>query len=217
MDYLTWQNEVVSGKRSANPVNAKGKRVVVIGGGDTGSDCIGTAIRQGALSVHQLELLGKPPMTRGPENPWPEWPLQLRTSHAHGEGAERHWQVQTQRFVGEDGNVAALDLINLSTSEPMTLAADIVILAIGFTGVAPDIFASYPDLNVSASGAIATDGQGLTSIPGVFAAGDSKRGASLIVWAIAEGRKVAEAVDRYCQQEKVQIRAMARLNQELTT
>jgi glutamate synthase (NADPH) small chain len=171
MDFLTAQNR-------GTPVSAAGKRVVIIGGGDTGSDCLGTCHRQGARSVVQFELLPEPPRDRAASTPWPLWPMQLRTTHAHEEGGKREWRVATTGFEGTNGGVTHLTGKRLDTGDAFTIECEMVLLAMGFTGAEP------------ASAALAQD-------EGVFLAGDVRRGASLIVWAIREGRDAARAVDRY--------------------
>lgn len=210
MDFLTEQNRFLSGESSGElSRSAAGKRVVILGGGDTGSDCLGTAHRQGASSVIQLELLPRPPGTRSERTPWPHWPLRLSTSHAHEEGGERQWSVCTTGFVGENGHVSGVRIqrchfvdgqIELLEGTEEILPADIVILAMGFTG--PEwggLTASLP-LTTDVRGNVQTDPNYRTSIAGVFAAGDARRGASLIVWAIAEGRKMAAAINDFLSQ-----------------
>jgi glutamate synthase (NADPH/NADH) small chain len=203
MDFLTLQNRRVAGDRiDVGPrLSATGQRVVVIGGGDTGSDCVGTCHRQGAVHVRQIELLQQPPLSRDPSTPWPLWPLQLRTSHAHEEGGVRQWSLSTTRFSGEDGRVQA---VHAETSGPersaSVLPADLVLLAMGFTGVEDAPLLHELGVRIGPRGAIATDAHSMTNVDGVFAAGDARRGASLIVWAIREGRDVADAVEQYLRQ-----------------
>lgn len=210
MDYLTQQNRLLSGEGEADPrLNAAGKHVVILGGGDTGSDCLGTAHRQGAIGITQLELLPRPPSTRSERTPWPHWPLRLATSHAHEEGGERSWSACTTGFVGTNGQVSGVRIqrchfvdgqIELIPDSEEVIPADLVILAMGFTG--PDwagLTQSLP-LTLDARGNVQTDGQYRTSLTSVFAAGDARRGASLIVWAIAEGRKMAAAIDHFLLQ-----------------
>ena len=213
MDFLTAQNRrLQSDERSADPVDdARGRRVVIIGGGDTGSDCAGTCVRQGALSVRQFELLPQPPLDRAPTTPWPLWPMQLRTSHAHEEGCEREWSVATTAFSGENGRVRKLHAVRM---EPRVLAdgrtefarlpgteleieADLVLLAMGFTGPVKSKLLIDLGVKFDNRGAIATDATHATNVDGVFAAGDARRGASLIVWAIREGRDAAVGIDRW--------------------
>lgn len=212
MDYLTQQNRRVAGD-SIDPelaIDAAGKRVVVIGGGDTGSDCVGTAHRQGATSVVQLELLPQPPLERSPETPWPFWPLKLRTSHAHEEGGAREWSILTRRLVGHGGSVRHLEAVRvepevLADGRPgfrevpgaeVEIAADLVILAMGFTGPERRGLLTELGVELDARGAVQVDAEHRTTIPGVYAAGDMHRGASLIVWAIREGRDAANTIDR---------------------
>ncbi|MEK7702542.1 MAG: glutamate synthase subunit beta [Nitrospirota bacterium] len=206
MDYLTEQNQSVAKKSAHLMITARGKKVVIIGGGDTGSDCLGTAHRQGASSVTQFELLPQPPPNRSTETPWPLWPMQLRTSHAHEEGCVREWSLSTLRFSGEDGQVKRLDTVRVERKSgafveipgsAMTFEADLVLLAMGFSG--PEKQGLLSDLGVAldARGNVNVDANLMTSVPGVFAAGDAKRGASLIVWAIREGRDAAEGIENY--------------------
>ena len=212
MDFLTQQNRRNAGDsvRREKAISARGKHVVIIGGGDTGSDCAGTCIRQGARSVHQLELMPQPPAERADSTPWPLWPMQLRTSHAHEEGAERGWSVSTTRFSGAHGRVERVHGVRVETrldefgrtrvmpvpASDFTLDADLVLLAMGFTGPEPSRL--LDDLGVArdARGNVAIDTGHRTSAAGVYAAGDVQRGASLIVWAIRSGRDAAAAIDR---------------------
>jgi glutamate synthase (NADPH/NADH) small chain len=212
MDFLSQQNRRDAGDVIADldAIDARGKHVVIIGGGDTGSDCGGTCIRQGALSVRQFELLPQPPLERHEATPWPTWPMQLRTSHAHDEGLARDWSISTTSFAGVEGRVTHLrgvrvtaisDRGRLSFSpvpeSEFELPADLVLLAMGFTGARRAGLLQDSDVELTTSGAIRTDAQHQTSVPGVFAAGDARRGASLIVWAIREGRDVARSVEAY--------------------
>lgn len=207
MEYLTQQNKRNAGDHLAEePITAKGKRVVIIGGGDTGSDCLGTAHRQGCVEVHQFELLPEPPPARAESTPWPLWPMQLRTSHAHEEGCDRQWSVSTTRFSGRDGQVTALHAQRVAFENgrfipvPGTdfeLEVDLVLLAMGFTGPVKSGLLEGLGVSLDARGNVLVDGQCMTSVEGVFAGGDCKRGASLIVWAIAEGRRMAAGVDQY--------------------
>jgi glutamate synthase (NADPH/NADH) small chain len=212
MDYLTQQNKRNAGDGiPEEPITAKGKRVVIIGGGDTGSDCLGTTHRQGCVEVHQFELLPEPPPQRAPVTPWPLWPMQLRTSHAHEEGCDRQWSVSTTRFSGRDGHVTKLHAQQVQfekgrfTPIPGTeveMEADLVLLAMGFTGPVKNGLLDSLGVKYDARGNVATDQNFMTNVEGVFAGGDVKRGASLIVWAIAEGRKMATAVDKYLRAAK---------------
>ena len=213
MDFLTQQNRRLAGDAPdpSTEITARDKRVVIIGGGDTGSDCAGTCHRQGARSVSQFELLGQPPIDRSRTTPWPLWPMTLRSSHAHEEGAQREWSVATTAFSGRNGQVRALHGVRMETRElpdgrselvPITdsdfvMKADLVLLAMGFTGPRDMPLLSRLGVNRDARGTIATDGAHRTSVPGVFAAGDVRRGASLIVWAIREGRDAATAMHKY--------------------
>jgi glutamate synthase (NADPH/NADH) small chain len=206
MEYLPVSNRAVAaGMEPA--LTARGRHVVIIGGGDTGADCLGTAHRQGAASVTQLEIMPRPPQERPDANPWPTYPMIYRVSSAHEEGGARVYAVSTQEFLGDaTGRVRALRLVEVAgpaqrfAPVPGTeheLRADLVLLAMGFTGA--DRAGLLDDLGVTmdARGNVARDGAFATSVPGVFVAGDMGRGQSLIVWAIAEGRSAAAAVDGY--------------------
>jgi glutamate synthase (NADPH/NADH) small chain len=207
MEFLTQSNKRNAGdpEDKAEAILATGKPVVIIGGGDTGADCLGTSHRQKAASVYQFEIMPKPPDERAATTPWPLWPLMLRMESSHEEGGTREWAVATTRFEGDaQGNVKKLHAIRVGSApkfEPIkgtefSLDAELVLLAMGFTGpVQPGIVASS-GLKLDARGNIATENY-QTSIPSVFAAGDARRGQSLVVWAIAEGRKAAEAADNY--------------------
>ncbi len=194
MDFLTQQNRVVAGDTVADQILATGKRVVIIGGGDTGADCLGTSHRHKAASVHQFEILPMPPNERAESTPWPLWPMQLRQESSHEEGGLREWAVQTTRFSGRDGKVEKLHYVRVgdSSGEEFSLDVDLVLLAMGFTG--PVKKGLLDGLVSDARSNVATT-EYQTSMPGVFAAGDARRGQSLVVWAIAEGRKAAAAVD----------------------
>ncbi len=208
MDYLIQANRHVAGDREpGDPISALGKNVVILGGGDTGSDCLGTAHRQGCLEAHQFELLPMPPATRDASTPWPAWPLQLRTSHAHEEGCDRRWGYMTTRFVGEDGRIRAVQGHRVvpgatrGTFEPVPgsdfeIQADLVLIAMGFTGPARNGPIESLGLQTDSRGNIQVNAVYRTSVDKVYAAGDAKRGASLIVWAISEGRKMAAAVNQ---------------------
>jgi len=206
MDFLTLQNRRVAGD-AVDGLVATGKHVVVIGGGDTGSDCVGTSHRQRAASVLQLEIMPRPPEARPRENPWPAWPLVLRTSSSHQEGGNRDWSVLTRRFVGDaDGNVVSLEAVRAEimpdrsvrelAGTEFTVPCDLALLAMGFTGPQPAI-PNALGLTLDARGNVATDAEGRTNVDGVFACGDMSRGQSLVVWAIADGRRVARGVERY--------------------
>jgi glutamate synthase (NADPH/NADH) small chain len=213
VDYLTQQNRACEGDVVAgdDTVSAAGLHVVIIGGGDTGADCLGTVHRQGARSVHQFELLPRPPETRAAHNPWPEWPNIFRTSSAHEEGGERVFSVSTERFLADDhGRVRALQAVEVDVSRVggrMTVArqagtefeipADLVLLAMGFVGPERRGLVSEMGLQMTERGTVWRDENWMTSEPGVFVAGDAQRGQSLIVWAIADGRQAAASVDMY--------------------
>jgi glutamate synthase (NADPH/NADH) small chain len=204
MEFLPQQNRVCEGDTVPHQLLATGKRVVIIGGGDTGADCLGTSHRQGALSVMQFELLPKPPDTRSPSTPWPMWPMQLRIESSHEEGGTRDWSVNTVKFTGdESGNVKQLHAVRVSPKlEPLpgtdfTLDADLVLLAMGFTGPVKNGMIEQLGVALDGRGNVAANTDYMSSVPGVFAAGDMRRGQSLVVWAIAEGRKAAEGINRY--------------------
>ena len=207
MEYLIQQNQVNAGDSlPVEQITAKDKQVVIIGGGDTGSDCLGTAHRQGCKSVHQFELLPEPPPDRAESTPWPLWPMQLRTSHAHEEGCDRQWSVSTTKFSGDNGRIRKLHAHRVSFEEgkfiPVSgtefeMEVDLVLLAMGFTGPVKNGLLDSLGVEYDARGNVAVDRNFMTSQEGVFAAGDSKRGASLIVWAISEGRKAASGIDAY--------------------
>ena len=217
MEYLPMQNKLCEGdKMDNNFISAKGKHVVIIGGGDTGADCLGTANRQGAKSVHQLEILPKPPNLRSEDNPWPEWPRIFRTASAHEEGVERVYSVSTKKFVDDGkGNVMALqvskvEMKNLNgqtvfeeiKDSMQELPCDLVLLAMGFLGPEKKGMLEEFGINRDNRGNVVTDKKTwMTNIEGVFSAGDMRRGQSLIVWAIAEGRSAASGIDKYLMGE----------------
>jgi glutamate synthase (NADPH) small chain len=211
LEYLKPSNLVREGALEASPISAKGKHVIIIGGGDTGADCLGTAHRQGATSVHQLEIMPEPPSDRLAENPWPLWPLILRTSSAHEEGGERVFAVTTTEFV-DDGSGAVKALRGHAvemgldggrpTFEPVPgsefeLECELVLLAMGFVGTERGGVVAELGIQLDPRGAVAADRDWATNVEGVFVCGDQTRGQSLIVWAIAEGRSAAAAVDRW--------------------
>ena len=213
MEYLTLSNKRVAGDQISDDrfISAKDKRVVIIGGGDTGADCLGTAHRQGAKSVHQFELLPRPPEARAADNPWPLWPNVFRVSSAHEEGGERVYSVSTQRFTGDaQGRVTKLhgsqvELVRQNgkmSFEPVAGSAfdmdvDLVLLAMGFLGPQREGLLTNLGVTLTDRGNVWRDERWMTSVPGVFAAGDMQRGQSLIVWAIAEGRSAARGVDLF--------------------
>ena len=206
MQYLPQQNRVVAGDRVENQILATGKCVVIIGGGDTGADCLGTAHRQKPASVHQFEIMPMPPPERSPGTPWPLWPLQLRTESAHEEGGIRDWSINTSHFTGdENGNVKKLHAIRVGPppkfeaipGTEFALDVDLVLLAMGFTGPVRNGMIEQFGLKLTERGNVATDENYMTSVPGIFAAGDARRGQSLVVWAISEGRQAARALDRF--------------------
>lgn len=215
MEFLTQQNRVCEGDQVPGQIHAKGKRVVVLGGGDTGSDCVGTSNRHGAESVHQFELMPRPPDERTDDMPWPYWPMIMRSSSSHEEGADRDWSIQTVSFSGDDsGRLTTLHGVRLQwLTEPdgrrrmepiagseFTMPVDLVFLALGFLG--PEKGPLLQDLGVELTdrGNVKADSDYMTSEPGVFACGDLRRGQSLVVWAIWEGRECAQRVDAFLRQ-----------------
>ena len=216
MDYLKQQNRRVSGKEvEVEEINAKDKVVLVLGGGDTGSDCIGTAIRQGAKSVYQYEIMPKPPVDRDDTMPWPSYPRTLKTTTSHEEGCNRDWNVTTRKFTGEDGSVNTLhgskvewksnekggqQMVEIPGSE-FELKVDLVILAMGFLHPQHEGLLLDLGLDFDNRGNVIVDDNSMTKLKGVFAAGDMKRGQSLVVWAICEGRSVTKNIDKYLMGE----------------
>ncbi|MEJ7604622.1 MAG: glutamate synthase subunit beta [Kofleriaceae bacterium] len=194
MDFLVGQNRALAGEIPATHHDVRDKRVIILGGGDTGSDCLGTALRQRAAHVMQIELLPAPPATRTAANPWPTWPLVFRTSSSQEEGGERAFAFRTTELTG-DGKLAQLHGVCVDTGEALAFPVDTLILALGFVG--PDTGRVVDQLGVALDprGNLAVDASYRTSVPNVYCAGDAHRGASLIVWAIAEGRELARAVD----------------------
>jgi glutamate synthase (NADPH/NADH) small chain len=218
MDYLCQANRRLAGYKipSDEIIDAKDKKVVVIGGGDTGADCVGTAHRQAAACVVQIEIMPKPPGCRSDGHPWPTYPLLLKTTSSHEEGGERHWAVLTKRFVGEKGHVKKLTCVKIELAErdakscpvmkeipgsEFEVEADLVILAIGF--LHPEHSGLLAELNVAFDerGNVKTGADYMTSVKKVFSAGDMRRGQSLVVWAISEGRRAAHCIDRYLMGE----------------
>jgi glutamate synthase (NADPH/NADH) small chain len=212
MDFLTEQNTKLNARENGLPrLNANDRNVVIIGGGDTGSDCAGTCIRQGARSVTQFELLPQPPQSRAASTPWPLWPMMLRTSHSHEEGTGRDWSVATTAFSGNGGRVQKIHAVRVEAKTfadgrtnfapvagtEFEVEADLVLLAMGFTGPMKSRLTTELGVEFDARGNIATDEAHRTSVPGVFAAGDARRGQSLIVWAIREGRDVADSITEW--------------------
>ncbi len=213
MEYLTLQNKRCEGDRVPDDrfITAHGKHVVIIGGGDTGADCLGTVHRQGAASVHQFEILPRPPDRRAPDNPWPQWPNIYRVSSAHAEGGERVYSVSTKRFLGDErGCVRALEAVTVEMTRQngrigfqetpgteFTLPCDLALLAMGFLGPERPGMLAELGVRLSERGNVWRDENWMTSVPGVFTAGDMQRGQSLIVWAMAEGRSAARGIDVY--------------------
>ncbi|MGH1538101.1 MAG: glutamate synthase subunit beta [Gammaproteobacteria bacterium] len=216
MEFLPMQNRLCEGdSKPDNFISAEGKHVVIIGGGDTGADCLGTSNRQGAKSVHQLEIMPKPPEAREADNPWPEWPRVFRTASAHEEGVERVYSVSTKRFIDDgNGNIKALELVTVEmkndngrisfeevAGSEQTLPCDLALLAMGFVGPEKPGMLEQLSVELDARGNVMCDENWMTNVEGVFTAGDMQRGQSLIVWAIAEGRSAAHAVDSYLMGE----------------
>jgi glutamate synthase (NADPH/NADH) small chain len=204
MEFLPQQNRRVSGENTdvSDPIVASGKHVIVIGGGDTGSDCIGTSVRQGALSVRQFEIMPQPPEREDKLATWPNWPLKLRTSSSHEEGAERDFSVLTTHFSGVNGKVTRLHGTHVDPAfKPIPgtefeMPADLVLLAMGFVSPVKDGLLTELEVALDRRGNVAADTSGYrTSIDKVWAAGDMRRGQSLVVWAIREGRQAARAID----------------------
>jgi glutamate synthase (NADPH/NADH) small chain len=206
MDFLPQSNKRCEGDMVPDQIFATGKRVIIIGGGDTGEDCLGTSHRQKAAHIAQFELLPKPPETRAPHTPWPMWPMQLRVESSHEEGGLRDWSVSTVRFSGDEhGNVKKLHGVRVGA--PPNFAAipgsefemdvDLVLLAMGFTGPVRNGMLDELGVAIDARGNVVAGEDFQTSEPGIFVAGDARRGQSLVVWAIAEGRKAARSVDEF--------------------
>ena len=218
MEYLTQQNKAISGEEVAldDRITAEGKRVVILGGGDTGADCLGTAHRQGAEIVHQYELLAEPPDQRPADNPWPQWPMVLRSSPAHEEGGVRDYGILTKSFSGSEGKLERLHAVRVEWKQPenggrpaMTEVAgsdfvvetELVLLAMGFLHPEHDGMLTQLGVELDGRGNVKVDANRMSSVPGVFAAGDAARGQSLVVWAIAEGRETAREIDLYLMGE----------------
>jgi glutamate synthase (NADPH/NADH) small chain len=209
MEFLPQQNKVVAGDKVSGQILATDKHVIVIGGGDTGSDCVGTSNRHGARSVTQFELLPQPPEHENKLLVWPNWPIKLRTSSSHEEGVERDWSVATKAFIGDKGKVKALRAVRLEWQDgkmkevegsEFELPAELVLLAMGFVSPVQSILDAFGvEKDARGNAKAATDGPGCyaTTSPKVFSAGDMRRGQSLVVWAIREGRQCARAVDEF--------------------
>ncbi len=211
MEYLPQQNRLLAGESIGEQITAEGKRVIILGGGDTGADCLGTAHRQGAEIVHQFELLPEPPETRPDDNPWPLWPMILRTSGAHEEGGVRDYNILTKSLSGANGQVNRLHAVRVDWTRgengrfqmaevpgsEFSVDADLVLLAMGFLHPEHGGMIDQLGVELDGRGNVKVDDNKMTSVPGVFAGGDMVRGQSLVVWAIAEGRDVARGVDQY--------------------
>ena len=219
MEYLPLSNRAVAVGRGEPAISARGRHVVIIGGGDTGADCLGTALRQGAASVTQLEIMPRPPASRPAGQPWPTYPMTYRVSSAHEEGGERVYAVSTLAFAGDsEGRVRALQLVEVEPPDAgfrpragtqREIRCELVLLAMGFTGAEPGGLLDGLGVGLDARGNVARDASYATPVPGVFVAGDMGRGQSLIVWAIAEGRSAAAAVDEYLRGETLLPAAIA--------
>jgi glutamate synthase (NADPH/NADH) small chain len=228
MDYLPQQNKRNHGD-TLNPaadILATGKRVIIIGGGDTGADCLGTVHRQKAISVHQFEIMPMPPADRSPLTPWPLWPMQLRVEGAHEEGGVREWGVATTKFTGDAvGNVKQLHGIRVGPPpkfEPIAgtefvMDAELILLAMGFTGSVRNGMIEKLGVKLDPRGNVSTGEDYMSSVPGVFAAGDMRRGQSLVVWAIAEGRKAAAAMDKYLFKMREAVPAKSKARRDLVS
>jgi glutamate synthase (NADPH/NADH) small chain len=208
MEYLTQGNRAAAGEVVANQINAKGLNVIVLGGGDTGADCIGTATRQGAISVTTLAIGKQPPTERAANQPWPTMPTLFEVASAHEEFGEREYLASTVEFVGENGKVTGVKVAETEfvdgkrlpkAGTERILPADLVLLALGFTGVEGDLIEEQSQIELDSRGNLKRDQQWSTNADGVFVAGDAGRGQSLIVWAIAEGRAAAAAIDTYLE------------------
>ena len=214
MDFLTQQNKINAGESflKESTINAEGKKVVILGGGDTGSDCLGTSLRQGAEIVYQLELLPEPPGTRRQNDLWPNWPMILRTSSSHEEGGDRDYNILTKSFNGSDGKLTSLTAVRVEWGDPdengrpqmheipdseFILEVDLVFLAMGFLHPEKEGMLEQLKVELDQRGNVQTDSNKMTNISGVFAAGDMSRGQSLVVWAISEGREAARGIDQY--------------------
>lgn len=213
MDFLTQANKRAAGDKvlAGQSIDAKGKRVLVIGGGDTGSDCIGTSIRQGASCVVQVEVLPKPPEERTPEMPWPKYPMLLKTTTSHEEGGERRWSILTRKFNGNGRKVSSVSCVKVEfvkdaagrqvmkelPGTEFEIKADLVVLAIGFLSPVKTGLLEKLGVELDQRGNVKTDDRQMTSVKGVFSAGDMRRGQSLVVWAVSEGRRAASSIDVY--------------------
>ena len=211
MEFLPWANRVQQGDPVTDdeglpPLHARGKKVIIIGGGDTGADCLGTVHRQGAASVHQFEIMPRPPETRADSTPWPVYPLMFRVASAHEEGGDRVYSVSTKEFVGEDGELTGLRIVEVEFKDgsfvdvpgsERTIPAQLVLFAMGFTGPEQEGLVEQLGVDLDERGNISRDKNYMSSVNGVFVAGDAGRGQSLIVWAIAEGRAAAAGVDAF--------------------
>ncbi len=212
MEFLPQQNRRCLGDTvEEKEILATGKRVVIIGGGDTGADCLGTSLRQGAAAVHQFEIMPMPPQERSPQTPWPLWPMQLRTESSHEEGGTRQWSIATSSFSGDEhGNVKRLHGVHVGpppdfkpiVGTEFEIETELVLIAMGFTGPIRTGMIEKLGIELDARGNVACNPQHMSSVPGVFAAGDMRRGQSLVVWAIAEGRSASRGIDAFLHEPK---------------
>jgi glutamate synthase (NADPH) small chain len=228
MDFLPQANKrcYCDSLDPSQDILATGKHVIIIGGGDTGADCLGTVHRQKAASVHQFEIMPMPPADRSPLTPWPLWPMQLRIEGAHEEGGTREWSIATTKLTGDaDGNVKQLHGIKVGPPlnfEPIAgsefvMDADLILLAMGFTGPVRNGMIEQLAVKLDQRGNIETGADYMSSVAGVFAAGDMRRGQSLVVWAIAEGRKAAASINVYLNKESAKPVTKPRVRRDLVS
>jgi glutamate synthase (NADPH) small chain len=228
MDYLPQSNKRCRGDEldPADDILATGKRVIIIGGGDTGADCLGTVHRQKAASVHQFEIMPMPPADRASSTPWPLWPMQLRIEGAHEEGGQREWGIATVEFTGDaSGNVKQLHGTKVGPPpkfEPLpetefVMDCDLALLAMGFTGPIRNGMIEKLGVQLDPRDNVATGNDYMSSVPGVFAAGDMRRGQSLVVWAIAEGRKAAAAMDVFLNKPSAKPASKPKVRRDLVS
>jgi glutamate synthase (NADPH/NADH) small chain len=226
MEYLPWGNKLGLGEIDSAPIDAKGKHVIILGGGDTGADCLGTAIRQGAASVTQLEIMPRPSEERPANQPWPTYPMIYRVSSAHEEAGERLYSVSTEEFIGDgQGNLRALKIVETEfvngkfekvAGSEREIPADLVFLAMGFLGPEKNALIEQLGVELDERSNIKRDANFATTEEGIFVCGDAGRGQSLIVWAIAEGRSAARAVDEYLMGESQLPAPIAPTTRQLT-
>ena len=215
MEFLPQQNKVNAGDKVKGQLRADGKHVIVIGGGDTGSDCVGTSNRHGAASVTQFEVMPQPPVEENRPMTWPYWPLKLRTSSSHDEGCQREFAISTKEFIGEKGKVTGLKTVRVEWKDgkmvevagsEQVIKADLVLLAMGFVSPVASVLSAFgveTDARGNAKASTELSGGYATNVPKVFSAGDIRRGQSLVVWAIREGRQAARAIDEFLMGQSV--------------